>query len=207
MGLMAIQYFIAAIGIVTLGMEYYDQNSIRNFPAGLNMRINNELRKRTSLSSLDSLEAFDILQTSTNSTMSFLTMSTMSTMSTSSDSESSGKSSNFSTDSSTMFTSKSEANHPIVRKCVDEPEKDDMGKFMECNDDDRDRTLTIFLLAFFVGGLGIARCVAGFWCLGVVQAFTCGGCGIWWLLDWIFVLTLTWTSSANGCCFSDNMSL
>jgi len=90
----------------------------------------------------------------------------------------------------------------IVRGCVDKPNNN-----ITCTDYIRQRTLTMFLLAFFVGMLGVARCVAGYWCCGVFQCLTCGGCGIWALVDWICILAVSWVSSYNGCCFLDNMGL
>jgi TM2 domain-containing membrane protein YozV len=43
---------------------------------------------------------------------------------------------------------------------------------------------TILILAIFFGGLGIDRFMLGDAGLGVVKLITCGGLGIWALIDW-----------------------
>lgn len=55
--------------------------------------------------------------------------------------------------------------------------------------------LTTFLLSFLVGGLGVdwfylARENSGglYIFAGIMKLITCGGCGVWWLVDWIRVL-------------------
>ncbi len=45
------------------------------------------------------------------------------------------------------------------------------------------------LLCFFLGGLGIHRFYLGYTGLGIAQLLTCGGCGIWALVDFIMILT------------------
>ena len=45
------------------------------------------------------------------------------------------------------------------------------------------------ILWFLVGGLGIHRFYMGYIWQGVVQLLTAGGCGIWWLIDGIRILT------------------
>jgi TM2 domain-containing membrane protein YozV len=45
------------------------------------------------------------------------------------------------------------------------------------------------LLAFFMGGLGIHRFYLGYTTIGIIQIFTCGGCGIWALIDFILILS------------------
>lgn len=54
--------------------------------------------------------------------------------------------------------------------------------------------LNSFLVSLFVGGLGVDRCLisrgnGGYICLGIFKAITGGGLGIWWLIDWILILT------------------
>jgi hypothetical protein len=49
--------------------------------------------------------------------------------------------------------------------------------------------LTVLLLSFFLGGLGIDRFYLGHTGLGVVKLLTLGGCGIWALIDLILVAT------------------
>jgi TM2 domain-containing membrane protein YozV len=45
------------------------------------------------------------------------------------------------------------------------------------------------LLCFFLGALGVHRFYLGYTKLGIFQIITCGGCGIWALIDFIQILT------------------
>lgn len=53
--------------------------------------------------------------------------------------------------------------------------------------------LTTVLLCFFLGGLGIHSFYAGKTAYGVIQLLTCGGCGIWTLIDFIMILLKKYT--------------
>jgi TM2 domain-containing membrane protein YozV len=49
--------------------------------------------------------------------------------------------------------------------------------------------LTLFLLSIFLGELGVDRFYVGKIGTGILKLITFGGCGIWWLIDWIMILT------------------
>ena len=49
--------------------------------------------------------------------------------------------------------------------------------------------MTTLLLSILLGGLGVDRFYAGHIGLGVLKLLTAGGCGIWWLVDLIMVIT------------------
>jgi hypothetical protein len=51
---------------------------------------------------------------------------------------------------------------------------------------DKDFT-TALLLSLFVGTLGVDRFYLGHVGLGVAKLLTGGGCGIWWLIDFILI--------------------
>lgn len=57
--------------------------------------------------------------------------------------------------------------------------------------------LITLLLCLFVGGLGVHRFYTGHILIGVIQILTFGGCGIWWLVDLIMIITGSYTD-ANG---------
>ncbi|WP_432134874.1 MULTISPECIES: TM2 domain-containing protein [unclassified Streptomyces] len=54
------------------------------------------------------------------------------------------------------------------------------------------------ILQLFLGYLGVGRFYIGNVGLGLAQLFTCGGFGIWALIDGIILLTSSNTTDANG---------
>lgn len=57
--------------------------------------------------------------------------------------------------------------------------------------------LTTLLLCIFLGYFGVHRFYTGHIVFGLIQLFTFGGCGIWWLIDLIMIATGSYTDS-NG---------
>lgn len=49
--------------------------------------------------------------------------------------------------------------------------------------------ITTLLLCIFLGGFGAHRFYTGYTMFGVIQLFTGGGCGIWWLYDLVTIVT------------------
>jgi TM2 domain-containing membrane protein YozV len=49
--------------------------------------------------------------------------------------------------------------------------------------------MTTLLLSILLGGLGVDRFYTGHMGLGVLKLLTGGGCGIWWLIDIIKIIT------------------
>lgn len=57
--------------------------------------------------------------------------------------------------------------------------------------------LTASLLSLFLGGFGVDRFYLGYTGLGILKLITFGGCGVWYLIDLILVITGSLKSS-NG---------
>lgn len=53
---------------------------------------------------------------------------------------------------------------------------------------DHDQLIAL-ILCIVVGGLGIHRFYMGYMWQGIVQLLTAGGCGIWWIIDLIRLIT------------------
>ena len=51
---------------------------------------------------------------------------------------------------------------------------------------DKDWVTTV-VISFLLGSFGIDRFYLGYTTLGVLKLITCGGCGIWWLIDLILI--------------------
>ena len=47
--------------------------------------------------------------------------------------------------------------------------------------------IVALLLSIFLGSLGVDRFYLGYVGLGIVKLITCGGAGIWWLIDLILI--------------------
>lgn len=48
---------------------------------------------------------------------------------------------------------------------------------------------TALLLSIFLGSFGADRFYLGYTGLGIVKLLTCGGCGIWFWIDLIMIIT------------------
>jgi TM2 domain-containing membrane protein YozV len=55
--------------------------------------------------------------------------------------------------------------------------------------------LTALILCIFLGVFGVHRFYTGHIAIGLIQLFTGGGCGIWWLIDLIMIATGSYTDS------------
>ena len=62
---------------------------------------------------------------------------------------------------------------------------------------DKSRT-TAGLLTLFLGGFGVGRFYTGHTGIALGQLFTCGGCGIWALIDGIMLLAGNDATDAQG---------
>ena len=66
-------------------------------------------------------------------------------------------------------------------------EKIDDKKFLSVQSADYKSSTTIFVISFFFGFLGVDRFMLGQTGLGVIKLLTCGGGGLWWLID-LFII-------------------
>ena len=58
--------------------------------------------------------------------------------------------------------------------------------------------MATFLFSFFLGHLGVDRFYTGRVGLGLGKVFTCGGCGIWALIDSILLLTENYSDGSGN---------
>ena len=69
-------------------------------------------------------------------------------------------------------------------------------KSVDLNRSEKD-WLTTLLLCFFLGALGIHRFYVGKTGTAILQLITCGGCGVWQLIDFIVIAIGNFTDSEN----------
>jgi len=60
------------------------------------------------------------------------------------------------------------------------------------------RILPTFLLCFFLGALGAHRFYVGKIGTGILQLLTCGGLGIWAIVDMIIIITGSFTDKEGN---------
>lgn len=58
--------------------------------------------------------------------------------------------------------------------------------------------LVTLLLAIFVGQFGVDRFYTGHTMLGVIKLVTCGGLGVWWLIDIILIAVGSYKDSVGN---------
>ena len=58
--------------------------------------------------------------------------------------------------------------------------------------------LMMFLISFFVGGLGIDRFMLGEIGMGILKLLTCGLCGVLTIIDWFLIMGKTKEANYNA---------
>ena len=51
--------------------------------------------------------------------------------------------------------------------------------------------IVVLLISIFLGQFGIDRFFVGDTMMGVLKLITCGGCGIWTIIDWFLIMGVT----------------
>jgi TM2 domain-containing membrane protein YozV len=62
---------------------------------------------------------------------------------------------------------------------------------------DQKSWMVALLLSIFLGGLGVDRFYLGYMGLGVAKLLTCGGCGVWSIID-LIMIAMDKLPDANG---------
>lgn len=84
-------------------------------------------------------------------------------------------------------------NTPEAEKKAD---TNNFGAKLDMNNSDKNWIATL-ILCIFLGGWGVHRFYAGKVGTGLLMLFTCGGCGIWSIIDLIIIATGKFTD-VNG---------
>lgn len=63
--------------------------------------------------------------------------------------------------------------------------------------------LTTLLLCIFLGNLGVHRFYAGKIGTGILMLITCGGCGIWTLIDLVMIIMGSFTDKDGNAIKND----
>ena len=54
---------------------------------------------------------------------------------------------------------------------------------------------TILIISIFLGSLGVDRFMLGVTGLGIAKLLTCGGCGVWTIIDWFLIKGKTYEAN------------